>query len=176
MFAKREVQFTPERSAARLRVLQQFCASSPSAHPFVYFVAGPDGAALGDEDPSSQAVARYLFRGDYGRTLRNPVIADQQLEDTFVCLGADSVEVYRPAGGFVPGAARNMACWPNCQQLQPPSSMGGDTFQCEEFKIRSFLSTLKGRHALGFPAEAEQIERWPLVQAHALEEMGMGGF
>ena len=69
-----------------------------------------------------------------------------------------------------------MAAWPNCRQLQPPRSMAEDTFQCEEFKIRSFLSTLKGRAAVGFPADAETIERWPLVQAHALEEMGMGGF
>ena len=158
----------------RLRVLQQFCcASSPSAHPFVYFVR-PRRRRARRRDPARKP-SPVLFRGDYGRTLRNPVIADQQLEDTFVCLGADSVEVYRPAGGFVPGAARNMACWPNCQQLQPPSSMGGDTFQCEEFKIRSFLSTLKGRHALGFPAEAEQIERWPLVKPRA-RRMGMGGF
>ena len=93
-----------------------------------------------------------------------------------VCIGTSSVEVYRPAGAFLPGAAKNMAAWPNCRQLQPPRSMNGDTFQCEEYKIRSFLSTLKGRTALGFPADAETIERWPLVQAHALEEMGMGGF
>ena len=78
-----------------------------------------------------------------------------QLYKIQICIGTSSIEVYRPAGNFVPGATKNMAAWPNCRQLQPPRSMNGDTFQCEEYKIRSFLSTIKGRATLGFPADAE---------------------
>ena len=60
--------------------------------------------------------------------------------------------------------------------MKPPSFMIGDSFQCEEYKIRAFLKTVKGRDQLGFTQDADCIERWPLVQAHALEEFHMGGF
>ena len=75
MFAKKDVPYTPARSAGRLRVLQQFCCADGAA-PFAYFVPGPDGVASAEEDAASQAVARYLFKGDYGRTLRNSIISD----------------------------------------------------------------------------------------------------
>ena len=48
--------------------------------------------------------------------------------------------------------------------MKPPSFMIGDSFQCEEYKIRAFLKTVKGRDQLGFTQDADCIERWPLVQ------------
>jgi hypothetical protein len=172
MFHKRNVQFTPEKSAARLHILQVHCTSEDQP---TLFIAGPDGAVSGEEDPTSQSVARYLFQGDYSRKLYNTVIDDEQLEDMFLCLSADKVELYRPPT-FVPGSRKLTSSWPSTTQMKPPRNMIGDSFQCEEFKIRTFLDIVKGREALGFTQSAEAIERWPLVQAHALEEFKMGGF
>ncbi len=178
MYRPQQIEFTGARSAARVRLLQAF-TSSPRT-PYTLFVPGPDGAAPGgDEDPLSQAVAKYLLRGDFGAQLdhaRGPqVISDPRLEDMFLGVGAEGVDVYRPVD-FVPGAGKLMARWPSTTQLRPPRALKDDTFQCEEFKVRAFLRVLRGKPRLGFTQDAEAIERWPLVQAHALEEMGAGGF
>ena len=173
MFASRKAEYTPQKSAARLHILQTFCSDKNTPHTL--FVPGPDGAIRGDEDPTSQSVARYLFQGDSGRRMTNTIIDDENLEDMFLCLGSEKVEIYRPPT-FVPGCSRLLAAWPNTTQMKPPNSMKGDSFSCEDFKIRAFLKTVKGRAKLGFTRGREEIERWPLVQAHALEEYGMGGF
>ena len=171
MFTSRKAVFTPEKSASRLHLLQIHCQD----HPNTMIIPGPDGAVGGEEDPSSQSVARYLFQGDYGRQLLNTVIDNEALEDMFLCLGTDQVEIYRPPV-FVAGCNALMAQWNNVTQMKPPRTMSGNSYDCEEFKIRSFLKTVRGRGPLGFTSDAGTIERWPLVQSHALEEFHMGGF
>jgi hypothetical protein len=171
MFATRQSVFTPEKSAARLHLLQMFCKE----HPYTMIVPGPDGSVRGEEDPSSQSVTRYLFLGDYGKQLLNTVISNEALEDMFLCLGGNQVEIYRPPS-FIAGGNTLMAKWNNVTQMKPPRSLIDNPFECEEFKIRAFLKTVKGRDQLAFTSNAETIERWPLVQAYALEEFHMGGF
>ena len=72
MFAKREIQFTPS-VGGHFTCCSSSAASSPSAHPFVYFVAGPDGAALGDETPARKPSRRASSRG---LRTHDPVIAE----------------------------------------------------------------------------------------------------
>ncbi|KAJ7385532.1 hypothetical protein OS493_015104 [Desmophyllum pertusum] len=115
-------------------------------------------------------------------------ITDEELEDIVVVVKAESVDVYCNPINY-PLLLPYIAHWRNLHiHCLNKEEYEDDEEKAEEFKIVSFISMVNGFDRLGIPygvpTPGDQqplfdpfvLEKWPLIQAFALEGFGSGGF
>lgn len=100
------------------------------------------------------------------------------VEDIMVAVHRDSVRIYCP----FPLVAAKTAAWPSCVVISPPGQVfhDEDIDELESFKLHSFVRLCGDASIVGVPVPssvdgqkvAMEIEKWPIVQAYALEDHG----
>uniref|UniRef100_F7B2M0 Uncharacterized protein n=1 Tax=Ciona intestinalis TaxID=7719 RepID=F7B2M0_CIOIN len=187
--SKRNIQqqtFNPFISCSRLRNIQSILTDGPE--DTIVAVLGIDGRY----NEGCRELANYLLFDFYDlriNQLEQEGIPDEDLDDLIIVIRRSSVAVYCSStlhNHILPYIAH----WKNLQIYSPPNEDGEhqDESDLEEFKIRSFISMLESSRLVGFPYYSTrntsmtsqfnkfEIEKWPIIQAFALENVGGGGF
>jgi hypothetical protein len=181
--------YDAQACAERVFLLQCLCVQSKTDGILV--VNGVDGGSV----PLSAAVMSWLLFGTcqlstiqvrsqdavhLNNFLRPPVPASSYdlfpspdlLEDCMMCITPTSVRLYVPHTGL----AMHMLQVPSLVVFSPPDKMllEGDVDGVELFKIQSFVEMTRAVKTVGvvLPDQASsvmEVERWPIVQAYALE-------
>ncbi|XP_020603656.1 uncharacterized protein C20orf194-like [Orbicella faveolata] len=179
--------FSPAVSCTRLRRVQDLLQCDDNPVNGILCVLGIDGRYNG----GTKHLLNYLLfdfceltPGDFSGSR----ITDEELEDIVVIVKAEGVHVYCNPINY-PLLLPYIAYWRNLHiHCLNKEEYEGDEEKAEEFKIVSFISMVNGCHHLGVPygvpSPGDQqppfdpfvLEKWPLVQAFALEGFGGGGF
>jgi hypothetical protein len=163
------------RSAERLALVQRSLrGAARGARAALLAVPGPDGAG----DPGSQRLAKYLWLDASGEELLEATLGGDGaalLEDCVLLVRAEGgASVYCPAAAHG-RLAPLLRHWPAVRLFR--GLAGGDAEAAERAKVQSLCDMLAGVDTVALPtAGGAEHERWPLVQAFALDEMAQGGF
>uniref|UniRef100_A0A3B4ZAT7 Uncharacterized protein n=1 Tax=Stegastes partitus TaxID=144197 RepID=A0A3B4ZAT7_9TELE len=132
-------------------------------------------------------LAKYLFYGLYGR---NPLNLDHVVEefpeemlDVILLVKAECVHLYCNPLNYsylLPYVSH----WRNLHLYCMTKAEYEDEEAAEEFKISSFVTMVQDCYRIGVPYSSQHIQRfdmfmvekWPLIQAFALEGIGGGSF
>uniref|UniRef100_A0AAQ5Y3D7 Uncharacterized protein n=1 Tax=Amphiprion ocellaris TaxID=80972 RepID=A0AAQ5Y3D7_AMPOC len=134
-------------------------------------------------------LAKYLF---YGLYERNPVnlehvieeFPEEMLDDVILLIKAECVHLYCNPLNFsylLPYVSH----WRNLHLYCMTKAEYEDEEAAEEFKISSFVSMVQDCYRIGVPYSSQghiqrfdmfMVEKWPLIQAFALEGIGGGSF
>lgn len=191
--AKRRKQhklFSPVVSLTRLRRIQDLikCSKSPlGAIDGILCILGVDSRY----NVGTKHLLNFLLFGYCELTppdIGGSRITEEDLEDVVVVVKAESVHVYCNPLNY-PYLLPFIAHWRNLHiHCMNSNEYEDDEDKAEEFKILSFISMVEGCNCLGIPyGEASPgdklppfdpfiLEKWPLIQAFALEDFGCGGF
>uniref|UniRef100_A0AAQ5YSX7 Uncharacterized protein n=1 Tax=Amphiprion ocellaris TaxID=80972 RepID=A0AAQ5YSX7_AMPOC len=156
--------------------------------------ATPDGilCSLGIDSRYNEGcteLAKYLF---YGLYERNPVnlehvieeFPEEMLDDVILLIKAECVHLYCNPLNFsylLPYVSH----WRNLHLYCMTKAEYEDEEAAEEFKISSFVSMVQDCYRIGVPYSSQghiqrfdmfMVEKWPLIQAFALEGIGGGSF
>uniref|UniRef100_A0A3Q1AJ92 Uncharacterized protein n=1 Tax=Amphiprion ocellaris TaxID=80972 RepID=A0A3Q1AJ92_AMPOC len=176
----------PAVSCCRLRQVQALL--------FEGGTATPDGilCSLGIDSRYNEGcteLAKYLF---YGLYERNPVnlehvieeFPEEMLDDVILLIKAECVHLYCNPLNFsylLPYVSH----WRNLHLYCMTKAEYEDEEAAEEFKISSFVSMVQDCYRIGVPYSSQghiqrfdmfMVEKWPLIQAFALEGIGGGSF
>ncbi len=163
------------QSSLRLRRLTSACDADG-----LLLVAGRDGNYNAG---SSQAIA-YLLLGNSNRDVAESCPLPKGLDDAVLLLRNGGVAAYVPDQQTA-NLLRDLLAetTSDIQIFQPTAEEQLDPDLFEEHKIGSFVQMLSGLKTLaipwaadGRPADAMQLERWPLMLAYGLEGVGKAGF
>ncbi|XP_058958401.2 dynein axonemal assembly factor 9 isoform X1 [Pocillopora verrucosa] len=182
--------YSPFVSCARLRKVQELlrCDKNQlSKIDGILCILGIDSRYNG----GTKSLLNYLL---FGFCKLTPVdfsgskITEEELEDILVVVKAESVHVYCNPINY-PLLLPRIAHWRNLRVHCLDKELYIDNEEkAEEFKILSFISMVEGCDCLGIPygvpTPGDQqpcfdpfvLEKWPLIQAFALEGFGSGEF
>ncbi|KAM9842124.1 dynein axonemal assembly factor 9 [Aulostomus maculatus] len=157
-------------------------------------IANPDGilCSLGIDSRYNEGcteLAKYLFFGLYGRNLPNlesvlDEFTEEMLDDVILLIKPECVHLYCNPMNFsylLPYVSH----WRNLHLYCMTEAEYEDEEAAEEFKISSFVTMVQDCHRIGVPYSAIghiqkfdmfMVEKWPLIQAFALEGIGGGSF
>ncbi|GFR80493.1 hypothetical protein ElyMa_000583200 [Elysia marginata] len=180
-------QFSPFVSASRLRQVQKLLSPDHGDQQLdgILCISGIDSRY----NDCMYEVLNYLLFGffDVRRDeLESSGFAEEIIDDLMVLICSDHVEIYcNPVNYhyFLPYVSH----WPSLQfHCLAENEYGGEEDDAaEEFKIRTLISMLKDCKVLGIPFSGKgqnakfdimTIEKWPIIQAYALDDFGSGGF
>lgn len=174
----------PAVSCCRLRQIQSLLCGGN---------ATPDGilCSLGIDSRYNDGcteLAKYLFYGLYGRKQltigHNDDFPEEMLDDVILLIKAECVHLYcNPLnyGYLLPYISH----WRNLHVYCMTEAEYEDEEAAEEFKISSFVTMVRGCYNIGVPYSSQghvqkfdmfMVEKWPLIQAFALEGIGGGSF
>ncbi|XP_068708667.1 dynein axonemal assembly factor 9-like [Montipora foliosa] len=182
--------FSPAVSCTRLRRIQEFIKNEDSLTKLdgILCILGVDSRY----NSGTKQLLNYLLFG-FCELLPKDVsgckVTEEELEDLVVVVKAESVHVYCNPLNY-PHLLRYIAHWRNLHIhcLTKEEYDDNDDERAEEFKITSFISMVEGCEQLGIPYGEPSLgdkqppfnpfilEKWPLIQAFALEDFGSGGF
>ncbi|KAM9356171.1 dynein axonemal assembly factor 9 [Pholidichthys leucotaenia] len=175
----------PAVSCCRLRQVQALLHGSGPATP--------DGilCSLGIDSRYNNGcteLAEYLFYGLYGQNqmpLEQTVeFSDDIMDDVILLIKAECVHLYCNPKNYsylLPYASH----WRNLHLYCMNESEYEDEEAAEEFKISSFVTMVQDCCRIGVPYSSQghtqtfdmfMVEKWPLLQAFALEGIGGGSF
>uniref|UniRef100_A0A8C5I652 Uncharacterized protein n=1 Tax=Gouania willdenowi TaxID=441366 RepID=A0A8C5I652_GOUWI len=173
----------PAVSCCRLRQVQALLCETGSVTP--------DGilCSLGIDSRYNEGcteLAKYLFYGLYGRNLQVNLeeFPDEMLDDVILLIKAQCVHLYCNPLNYsylLPYVSH----WRNLHLYCMTETEYEDEEAAEEFKISSFVSMVQDCYRIGVPHSSQghmqrfdmfMVEKWPLVQAFALEGIGGGSF
>ncbi|XP_029568455.1 dynein axonemal assembly factor 9 isoform X2 [Salmo trutta] len=176
---------SPAVSCSRLRHVQSLLWEGE---------ASPDGilCSLGIDSRYNEGcseLANYLFYGLYRKNHLNlgHILEDfpeEVLDDVIVLIKAESVHLYCNPVNYsylLPYVSH----WRNLTVHCMNQSEYEDEEAAEEFKISSFVSMVQDCSRIGVPYSTQghiqtfdmfMIEKWPIIQAFALEGIGGGSF
>ncbi|XP_022802915.1 uncharacterized protein C20orf194-like isoform X2 [Stylophora pistillata] len=182
--------YSPFVSCTRLRKVQELLSCDKNQPPKIdgiLCILGIDSRYNG----GTKSLLNYLL---FGFCKLTPVdfcgskITEEELEDIVVVVKAESVHVYCNPINY-PLLLPYIAHWRNLRIHCLDKELYLDNEEkAEEFKILSFISMVEGCNCLGIPygvpTPGDQqpcfdpfvLEKWPLIQAFALEGFGSGGF
>lgn len=116
--------------------------------------------------------------------LENSGFDEEVIDDLIFVIQPDTIHVYcNPINYHY--ILPYIAHWPNLRLHCMTEKQYEDEEAAQEFKIFSFLDMVKDSHVIGVPVSTRghkisfdpmALEKWPIVQAHGLEDFGMGGF
>ncbi|KAL3049502.1 hypothetical protein OYC64_008870 [Pagothenia borchgrevinki] len=154
----------------------------------------PDGilCSLGIDSRYNEGcteLAKFLFYGLYGRNhlnLENALedFPEEMLDDVILLIKADCVHLYCNPMNYsylLPYVSH----WRNLQLYCMTKAEYEDEEAAEEFKISSFVTMVQDCYRIGVPFSSQghiqnfdmfMLEKWPLIQAFALEGIGGGSF
>uniref|UniRef100_A0A8D0A070 Dynein axonemal assembly factor 9 n=1 Tax=Sander lucioperca TaxID=283035 RepID=A0A8D0A070_SANLU len=156
--------------------------------------ATPDGilCSLGIDSRYNEGcteLAKYLFYGLYGRNQLNlehvlEEFPDEMLDDVILLIKAECVHLYCNPMNYsylLPYVSH----WRNLHLYCMTKAEYEDEEAAEEFKISSFVTMVQDCYRIGVPYSSQghiqrfdmfMMEKWPLIQAFALEGIGGGSF
>uniref|UniRef100_A0A8C2ZL17 Dynein axonemal assembly factor 9 n=1 Tax=Cyclopterus lumpus TaxID=8103 RepID=A0A8C2ZL17_CYCLU len=177
---------SPAVSCCRLRQVQSLLCEGG--------IATPDGilCSLGIDsryNVGCTELAKYLFYGLYGRNaliLQHDLdeFPDEMLDDVILLIKADCVHLYCNPMNYsylLPYVSH----WRNLHLYCMTEAEYEDEEAAEEFKISSFVTMVQDCYRIGVPHSCQghiqrfdmfMVEKWPLIQAFALEGIGRGSF
>ncbi|XP_037551131.1 dynein axonemal assembly factor 9 [Nematolebias whitei] len=134
-------------------------------------------------------LAKYLFYELYGQNQLNLEQAleefpEETLDDVILLIKAECVHLYcnpQNYGYLLPYVSH----WRNLRLYCMMEAEYEDQEAAEEFKISSFVAMVQDCHRIGVPYSSQghvqkfdifTVEKWPLIQAFALEGIGGGSF
>uniref|UniRef100_A0A673C454 Si:ch211-194c3.5 n=1 Tax=Sphaeramia orbicularis TaxID=375764 RepID=A0A673C454_9TELE len=176
----------PVVSCCRLRQVQSLlCDGGPST---------PDGilCSLGIDSRYNEGcteLAKYLFYGLYGRKQLNLEHAleefpEEMLDDVILLIKAECVHLYCNPLNYT-YLLPYISHWRNLHLYCMTEAEYEDEEAAEEFKISSFVTMVQDCYRIGVPHSSQghiqkfdmfMVEKWPLIQAFALEGIGGGSF
>ncbi|KAM4541668.1 dynein axonemal assembly factor 9 isoform 1-T1 [Odontesthes bonariensis] len=176
----------PAVSCSRLRQVQAL------VHEGV--TATPDGilCTLGIDSRYNEGcaeLAKYLFYGLYGRSQVNldhalEEFPEEMLDDVILLIKAECVHLYCNPLNYT-YLLPYVSHWRNLHLYCMTEAEYEEEEAAEEFKISSFVSMVQDCHRIGVPYSSQghiqkfdmfMVEKWPLIQAFALEGIGGGSF
>uniref|UniRef100_A0A665VAX7 Uncharacterized protein n=1 Tax=Echeneis naucrates TaxID=173247 RepID=A0A665VAX7_ECHNA len=155
----------------------------------------PDGilCSLGIDSRYNEGcaeLAKYLFYGLYGRNPLNlehvlEEFPEEMLDDVIILIKAECVHLYCNPLNYsylLPYVSH----WRNLHLYCMTEAEYEDEEAAEEFKISSFVTMVQDCYRIGVPYSSQgthlhifdmfMVEKWPLIQAFALEGIGGGSF
>ncbi|XP_061600312.1 uncharacterized protein C20orf194 homolog isoform X1 [Cololabis saira] len=154
----------------------------------------PDGilCSLGIDSRYNEGcseLAKYLFYGLYGRDQGNLEHAleefpEEMMDDVVLLIKAECVHLYCNPLNYS-YVLPYVSHWRNLHLYCMTEAEYEDEEAAEEFKISSFVSMVQDCHRIGVPYSSQghiqkfdvfMVEKWPLIQAFALEGIGGGSF
>lgn len=176
----------PVVSCCRLRQVQSLLCEGGTATP--------DGilCSLGIDSRYNEGcteLAKYLFYGLYGRNQLNmehsfEEFPEEMLDDVILLIKAECVHLYCNPMNYsylLPYVSH----WRNLHLYCMTETEYEDEEAAEEFKISSFVRMVQDCYRIGVPYSSLghiqrfdmfMVEKWPLIQAFALEGIGGGSF
>uniref|UniRef100_A0A7N8YIA7 Dynein axonemal assembly factor 9 n=1 Tax=Mastacembelus armatus TaxID=205130 RepID=A0A7N8YIA7_9TELE len=171
-------------SCCRLRQVQSLLCDAGTATP--------DGilCSLGIDSRYNDGcteLAKYLFYGLYGRNQLNVELdefPEEMLDDVILLIKAECVHLYCNPLNYsylLPYVSH----WRNLHLYCMTEAEYEDEEAAEEFKISSFVTMVQDCYRIGVPYSSQghiqkfdmfMVEKWPLIQAFALEGIGGGSF
>uniref|UniRef100_A0A8B9KWK7 Si:ch211-194c3.5 n=1 Tax=Astyanax mexicanus TaxID=7994 RepID=A0A8B9KWK7_ASTMX len=170
-------------SCSRLRKVQALLKDDGST--------APDGilCSLGIDSRYNQGcseLASYLFFGLYKHNQEQipEDFPEEVLDDVIILIKAESVHLYCNPVNYsylLPYVSH----WRNLHLHCMNETEYEDEEAAEEFKISSFVSMVEDCTCIGIPYSSQShaqkfdvfmLEKWPIIQAFALEGIGAGGF
>ncbi|XP_075922037.1 dynein axonemal assembly factor 9 isoform X1 [Petromyzon marinus] len=132
-------------------------------------------------------LANYLLFGFYAQDhseLDRKSFPEEVLDDVIILVKPESVHLYCNPVNY-PHLVPYVARWRNLQIHCMTAMEYEDEEAGEEFKITSFVNMVQDCKTVGVPYSAQGhpqkfdmfvMEKWPMIQAFALEGLGGGGF
>ncbi|RUS73004.1 hypothetical protein EGW08_019236, partial [Elysia chlorotica] len=180
-------QFSQFVSASRLRQVQKLLSPENDCPQLdgILCISGIDSRY----NDCMYELLNYLLFGFFDvrrNELESSGFAEEIIDDLMMLICRDHVEIYcNPVNYhyFLPYVSH----WPSLQFhcLSENEYEGEEDDAAEEFKIKALISMVKDCKVLGIPFSGKgqnvkfnimAIEKWPIIQAYALDDFGSGGF
>uniref|UniRef100_F7FIP2 Dynein axonemal assembly factor 9 n=1 Tax=Callithrix jacchus TaxID=9483 RepID=F7FIP2_CALJA len=171
-------------SCGRLRQVQSILTQSSKSRPDgILCILGIDSRY----NEGCRELANYLLFGLYNQNtsdFEKTGFSEEVLDDVIILIKSDSVHLYCNPVNFrylLPYVAH----WRNLHFHCMTENEYEDEEAAEEFKIASFVDMVRDCSRIGIPYSSQGhlqifdmfvVEKWPIVQAFALEGIGGDGF
>ncbi|XP_030681209.1 uncharacterized protein C20orf194 homolog isoform X1 [Nomascus leucogenys] len=175
---------SPSVSCSRLRQVQRILTQSSKSRPDgILCILGIDSRY----NEGCRELANYLLFGLYNQNtsdFEKTGFSEEVLDDVIILIKSDSVHLYCNPVNFrylLPYVAH----WRNLHFHCMTENEYEDEEAAEEFKIASFVDMVRDCSRIGIPYSSQGhlqifdmfvVEKWPIVQAFALEGIGGDGF
>ncbi|CAL1575573.1 unnamed protein product [Knipowitschia caucasica] len=175
----------PAVSCCRLRKVQSLLCGG---------TASPDGilCSLGIDSRYNEGcteLAKYLFYGLYCRKQlsldhASEEFSEEMLDDVILLIKSECVHLYCNPQNYS-YLLPYISHWRNLHLYCMTEAEYEDEEAAEEFKISSFVTMVRDCYNIGVPYSSREhfqkfdmfmVEKWPLIQAFALEGIGGGSF
>ncbi|XP_038601388.1 uncharacterized protein C20orf194 homolog isoform X2 [Tachyglossus aculeatus] len=171
-------------SCSRLRQIQGILTQSSKSQPDgILCILGIDSRY----NEGCRELANYLLFGLYNQNhadLERTGFSEDILDDVIILIKPDSVHLYCNPVNYC-HLLPYVAFWRNLHFHCMTESEYEDEEAAEEFKISSFVDMVRDCSRIGIPYSSQGhlqmfdmfiVEKWPIVQAFALEGIGGDGF
>ncbi|KAM8776321.1 dynein axonemal assembly factor 9 isoform 2-T2 [Rhynchonycteris naso] len=174
----------PSVSCSRLRKVQSILTQSSKSRPDgILCILGIDSRY----NEGCRELANYLLFGLYNQNtsdFEKTGFSEEVLDDVVMLIKSDSVHLYCNPVNYrhlLPCVAH----WRNLRLHCMTEDAYEDEEAAEEFKIASFVDMVRDCSRIGIPYSSQGhlqifdmfvVEKWPIVQAFALEGIGGDGF
>ncbi|XP_008055598.2 uncharacterized protein C20orf194 homolog isoform X2 [Carlito syrichta] len=174
----------PSVSCSRLRQVQRILTQSSKSQPDgILCILGIDSRY----NEGCRELANYLLFGLYNQNtsdFEKTGFSEEVLDDVIILIKSDSVHLYCNPVNYrylLPYVAH----WRNLHFHCMTENEYEDEEAAEEFKIASFVDMVRDCSRIGIPYSSQGhlqifdmfvVEKWPIVQAFALEGIGGDGF
>uniref|UniRef100_A0A8D1E9R6 Dynein axonemal assembly factor 9 n=1 Tax=Sus scrofa TaxID=9823 RepID=A0A8D1E9R6_PIG len=175
---------SPSVSCSRLRQVQSILTQSSKSQPDgILCILGIDSRY----NEGCRELANYLLFGLYNQNtsdFEKSGFSEEVLDDVIILIKSDSVHLYCNPVNYhylLPYVAH----WRNLHFHCMTENEYEDEEAAEEFKIASFVDMVRDCSRIGIPYSSQGhlqifdmfvVEKWPIVQAFALEGIGGDGF
>ncbi|KAM9059227.1 dynein axonemal assembly factor 9 isoform 1-T1 [Megaptera novaeangliae] len=175
---------SPSVSCSRLRHVQSILTQSSKSQPDgILCILGIDSRY----NEGCRELANYLLFGLYNQNtsdFEKTGFSEEVLDDVIILIKSDSVHLYCNPINYrylLPYVAH----WRNLHFHCMTENEYEDEEAAEEFKIASFVDMVRDCSRIGIPYSSQGhlqifdmfvVEKWPIVQAFALEGIGGDGF
>nr|XP_045011762.1 dynein axonemal assembly factor 9 isoform X1 [Jaculus jaculus] len=175
---------SPSVSCSRLRQVQSILTQSSKSRPDgILCILGIDSRY----NEGCRELANYLLFGLYNQNnndFEKTGFSEEVLDDVIILIKSDSVHLYCNPVNY-PYLLPYVAHWRNLHFHCMTENEYEDEEAAEEFKISSFVDMVRDCSRIGIPYSSQGhlqifdmfvVEKWPIVQAFALEGIGGDGF
>lgn len=175
---------SPRVSCSRLRKVQEILRKpSKTAPDGILCILGIDSRY----NEGCRELANYLLFDLYSQRyadFERTGFPEEVLDDVIIFIKADSVHLYCNPVNYT-YLLPYVGCWRNLHFHCMTENEYEDEEAAEEFKIASFVNMVRDCSRIGIPYSAQGhlqmfdmfiVEKWPIVQAFALEGIGGGSF
>ncbi|XP_068130756.1 dynein axonemal assembly factor 9 [Hyperolius riggenbachi] len=187
MSARRAARYqscSPAASCSRLRKVQELLRKSSKSSPDgILCILGIDSRY----NEGCRELANYLLFDLFSQRnaeFERSGFPEEVLDDVIIFIKADSVHLYCNPVNYT-YLLPYVACWRNLHFHCMTELEYEDEEAAEEYKIASFVNMVRDSWRIGIPYSAQGhlqmfdmfiVEKWPIVQAFALDGIGGGGF